>query len=192
MVTALTISRAQHAYAAARIQAAGLSDRVRIHFMDYREERGIYDRVGSIEMFEAVGERYWPDYFRILRERLRPGGTAGLQIITIPERFFPDYRANLDFIRRHIFPGGMLPSPERLDALARSVRLELQDVRIFGGDYAETLRQWRARFDGNWPILAPMGFDERFRRLWRYYLAYCEAGFDQGTIDVRQLVYRAN
>lgn len=188
-VTALTISRAQYEYAAARIQAAGLNERVSIKFQDYRDERGTYDRIGSIEMFEAVGEHYWPDYFRVLGERLRPSGTAGLQIITIPEKFFENYRVNMDFIRRHIFPGGMLPSPERLAALAGKTGFHLSEERIFGADYAETLRQWRDAFDRNWPKLTHLGFDERFRRLWRYYLAYCEAGFDHGTIDVRQMVY---
>jgi len=189
-VTALTISREQFDFAQKRIQAAGLNERVTIKFQDYRDERGIYDRIGSIEMFEAVGENYWRSFFRTLTERLKPGGTAGLQIITIPEHFFEDYRRNVDFIRRHIFPGGMLPSPERLRSLAREVGLGIEAERVFGADYAETLRQWRTAFEAAWPTLTPLGFDERFRRLWRYYLSYCEAGFDIGTIDVRQLVYR--
>jgi cyclopropane-fatty-acyl-phospholipid synthase len=189
-VTALTISREQYAYARERIGKAGLSDKVEIRFQDYRDETGLYDRIGSIEMFEAVGESYWPSFFRTLTERLKPGGTAGLQIITIPDRFFADYRQNVDFIRRHIFPGGMLPSPSRLGELAQGAGLRLEGERVFGGDYAETLRQWRQNFETAWPKLLPMGFDERFRRLWRYYLCYCEAGFDVETIDVRQLVYR--
>lgn len=189
-VTALTISREQHDYARERILKAGLAGKVEIRFQDYRDERGIYDRIGSVEMFEAVGERYWPGFFATLRDRLKPGGTAGLQIITIPERFFEDYRRNLDFIRRHIFPGGMLPSPERLARLAGASGLALEAERVFGHDYAETLRQWRDSFENAWPRLVPMGFDEPFRRLWRYYLCYCEAGFETGTIDVRQLVYR--
>ncbi|MFY8115362.1 MAG: class I SAM-dependent methyltransferase [Rhabdaerophilum sp.] len=189
-VTALTISREQYEYARQRIAQAGLSDKVEIRFQDYRDETGVYDRIGSIEMFEAVGESYWPHFFRTLKERLKPGGTAGLQIITIPDHFFEDYRRNVDFIRRHIFPGGMLPSPSRLGDLAREVGLKQEAERIFGGDYAETLRQWRDNFESSWPRLLPMGFDERFRRLWRYYLCYCEAGFDVATIDVRQIVYR--
>jgi cyclopropane-fatty-acyl-phospholipid synthase len=189
-VTALTISREQYDYARARIAQAGLSDRVEIRFQDYRDETGVYDRIGSIEMFEAVGESYWPSFFRTLTDRLKPGGTAGLQIITIPDHFFDDYRSNVDFIRRHIFPGGMLPSPSKLAELARDSGLNLEGERQFGGDYAETLRQWRQSFEAAWPRLMPMGFDEQFRRLWRYYLCYCEAGFDIGTIDVRQIVYR--
>ena len=161
-----------------------------IRFQDYRDERGSYDRIGSIEMFEAVGESYWPSYFRTLCDRLRPGGTAGLQIITIPEYFFEDYRRNIDFIRRHIFPGGMLPSPTRLTRHAHAVGLRLEQDFVFGGDYAETLRQWRESFERAWPRLMPMGFDLRFQRLWRYYLSYCEAGFDTGSIDVRQMLYR--
>lgn len=189
-VTALTISREQYDYARERIAQAGLSDKVEIRFQDYRDETGIYDRIGSIEMFEAVGESYWPGFFRTLKDRLKPGGTAGLQIITIPDHFFEDYRRNVDFIRRHIFPGGMLPSPSRLGSLAREAGMTLEGERVFGPDYAETLRQWRHSFEASWPRLLPMGFDEQFRRLWRYYLSYCEAGFDVGTIDVRQLVYR--
>jgi cyclopropane-fatty-acyl-phospholipid synthase len=189
-VTALTISREQLEYARKRIHEAGLAERVDIRFQDYRDETGIYDRIGSIEMFEAVGESYWPSYFQTLRDRLRPGGTAGLQIITIPEHYFEDYRRNLDFIRRHVFPGGMLPSPARLAGLAHEMGLAFEAERVFSRDYAETLRQWRARFEEAWPRLVPLGFDEQFRRLWRYYLCYCEAGFDSGAIDVRQLTYR--
>jgi cyclopropane-fatty-acyl-phospholipid synthase len=189
-VTALTISREQFDYASERIQKAGLNDRVSIKLQDYRDEQGRYDRIGSIEMFEAVGESYWPSFFRTLSDRLKEGGTAGLQIITIPEHFFEDYRRNIDFIRRHVFPGGMLPSPERLGRLAQDAGLKFENELIFGQDYAETLRQWRESFERAWPRLLPMGFDERFRRLWRYYLCYCEAGFDAGSIDVRQLLYR--
>jgi cyclopropane-fatty-acyl-phospholipid synthase len=189
-VTAVTISRAQHAYAQARIHAAGLGERVEIRLQDYRDITGRFDAVGSIEMFEAVGERYWPGFFAVLAERLRPGGRAGLQIITIQDRFFEDYRRNVDFIRRHIFPGGMLPAPGRLGDLAGAAGFTLESERVFGRDYAETLRQWRQSFEAAWPRLVPLGFDTPFRRLWRYYLSYCEAGFEIGTIDVRQLVYR--
>jgi cyclopropane-fatty-acyl-phospholipid synthase len=189
-VTALTISREQFDFATRRMQEAGLGERVEIRFQDYRDERGIYDRIGSIEMFEAVGESYWGTYFSTLRERLKAGGTAGLQIITVADRFFEDYRRNIDFIRRFIFPGGMLPSPGKLAELATAQGLIEQSNRSIRHDYAETLRQWRTSFDTAWPRLQPMGFDERFRRLWRYYLSYCEGGFDAGSIDVHQLVYR--
>lgn len=189
-VTALTISREQFDFATRRMQEAGLGERVEIRFQDYRDERGIYDRIGSIEMFEAVGESYWGTYFSTLRERLKSGGTAGLQIITVADRFFEDYRRNIDFIRRFIFPGGMLPSPGKLAELATAHGLIEQSNNSIRHDYAETLRQWRASFDTAWPRLQPMGFDDRFRRLWRYYLSYCEGGFDAGSIDVHQLVYR--
>ncbi len=189
-VTALTISREQFEYAQKRIQDAGLSEQVEIRFQDYRDERGTYDRIGSIEMFEAVGESYWNSYFATLRDRLKTGGTAGLQIITVADRFFEDYRKNIDFIRRFIFPGGMLPSPGKLAELSSSHGFASQSDLSIRHDYAETLRQWRASFDSAWPRLQPMGFDERFRRLWRYYLSYCEGGFDAGSIDVHQLVYR--
>ncbi|MBN8535322.1 MAG: class I SAM-dependent methyltransferase [Rhizobiales bacterium] len=189
-VTALTISREQFDFATRRMQQAGLGDRVEIRFQDYRDERGLYDRIGSIEMFEAVGESYWGTYFSTLRDRLKSGGTAGLQIITVADRFFEDYRRNIDFIRRFIFPGGMLPSPAKLAELASSHGLAESSNRSLRHDYAETLRQWRASFDTAWPRLQPMGFDERFRRLWRYYLSYCEGGFDAGSIDVHQIVYR--
>jgi cyclopropane-fatty-acyl-phospholipid synthase len=189
-VTALTISREQFDFATRRMQEAGLNERVEIRFQDYRDERGIYDRIGSIEMFEAVGESYWGTYFSTLRDRLKSGGTAGLQIITVADRFFEDYRRNIDFIRRFIFPGGMLPSPGKLAELSQSHGLIESSNRSIRHDYAETLRQWRASFDAAWPRLQPMGFDERFRRLWRYYLSYCEGGFDAGSIDVHQIVYR--
>jgi cyclopropane-fatty-acyl-phospholipid synthase len=189
-VTALTISREQFDYAARRIQEAGLNDRVDIRFQDYRDEQGLYDRIGSIEMFEAVGERYWNTYFRTLRERLKEGGTVGLQIITVADRFFEDYRRNIDFIRRFIFPGGMLPSQQKLAGLAAEFGLSPLEQRSIRFDYAETLRQWRDNFERAWPRVEPLGFDERFRRLWRYYLSYCEGGFEVGSIDVLQFAYR--
>jgi cyclopropane-fatty-acyl-phospholipid synthase len=188
-VTGLTISREQHDYARRRIFQAGLAEKVDIKFMDYRDETGTYDRIASIEMFEAVGERFWPVYFRQLSERLGDGGIAGLQVITIQDRLFETYRREIDFIRRYIFPGGMLPSPGAMKRLGEAAGLALKDERIFGHDYAATLAEWRHRFRAAWPALTPLGFDERFRRMWEYYLAYCEAGFRSGNIDVRQIVY---
>lgn len=188
-VTGLTISREQYDYATARLAKAGLSQRARIKFQDYRDETGTYDRVVSIEMFEAVGERYWPAFFNKMNEVLAAGGRAGLQIITIQERFFDHYRRDIDFIRRHIFPGGMLPTSTILQRLGQEFGLMLGGHSGFARDYAHTLNLWRQRFDEAWPRLQPMGFDERFKRLWRYYLHYCEAGFSAGTIDVRQFVF---
>jgi cyclopropane-fatty-acyl-phospholipid synthase len=188
-VVGLTISREQYDYATQRMAAAGLSDRVNIRLQDYRDERGCYDRIVSIEMIEAVGESFWPTYFRQLRDRLSPGGLAGIQTITIQDRFFKAYRRNLDFIRGYVFPGGMLPTPTILKALGDRTGVPLVREREFGLDYATTLVHWRDRFQAAWPTLAPLGFDERFRRLWEYYLAYCEAGFRARNIDVRQMIF---
>ncbi|WP_422023506.1 class I SAM-dependent methyltransferase [Roseibium sp.] len=188
-VRGLTISREQYDYARERIFKAGLNEKVEIVFQDYRDEKGVYDRIASIEMFEAVGEKYWPTYFEKVSDCLKPGGKAGLQIITIQDQMFEDYRSGTDFIQRYIFPGGMLPPPEKLAEIGKSLGLDLKDQKIFGQDYARTLLEWRQRFRTAWPQIRPMGFDERFKRLWEFYLHYCEAGFRAGNIDVRQLVY---
>jgi cyclopropane-fatty-acyl-phospholipid synthase len=186
-VTAITISEAQHAHAAERIQAAGLSDRVDVRLLDYRDVADVYDRIASIEMFEAVGERYWPTYFGKLRSCLRPEGRATLQVITIADRYFQSYRKGVDFIQRHVFPGGMLPSPGVLQReIARAGLRPIAEV-AFGLDYARTLAEWGRRFRGAWPDIVRLGFDHRFRRLWDYYLAYCETGFRVGYTDVRQI-----
>jgi cyclopropane-fatty-acyl-phospholipid synthase len=188
-VTGLTISPAQLALAQKRIFEAGLNERVTLKLQDYRDERGTYDRIASIEMFEAVGERWWPAYFGQIHDRLKPGGAAGVQVITIQDRFFESYKRETDFIQRYVFPGGMLPSPTALRTAAASSGLGVVGERIFGIDYADTLVEWRKRFRAAWPSIQPLGFDERFRRLWDYYLAYCEAGFRSGNIDVRQVVF---
>jgi cyclopropane-fatty-acyl-phospholipid synthase len=188
-VTGLTISREQLEFARERIRRAGLEDRVTLKFQDYRDEEATYDHVVSIEMFEAVGEKYWPGYFSKVHDVLKPGGKAGLQIITINERAFPEYRANPDFIQRYVFPGGMLPTPRILDELSSGHGLQKFAERIFPQDYARTLALWRDRFRESWEHVGPMGFDERFRRMWEFYLHYCEAGFREEFIDVRQVVY---
>lgn len=188
-VTALTISQEQFDFAKERVFKAGLNEKVNIKFQDYRDEIGQYDRIASIEMFEAVGEEYWPVFFDRMKACLKPGGTAGLQIITIQDRFFEAYRSEMDFIRRYIFPGGMLPSPLILKSLGDQAELQMVSERVFGHDYARTLKIWRERFDEAWPSISPLGFDQRFKHLWRYYLHYCEAGFRSENIDVRQLVF---
>lgn len=188
-VTGLTISQEQFNFAKERMFKQGLNEKVEIKLLDYRDETGLYDRIASIEMFEAVGEKFWPVYFSKLAERLKSGGVAGLQVITIQDRFFEGYRREIDYIRRYIFPGGMLPSPSIMKKLGEKVGMSIKNERIFGVDYADTLAEWRDRFRAAWPELAPLGFDERFRRMWEYYLAYCEAGFREGNIDVRQIVY---
>lgn len=186
-VTSLTISPAQAEHARRRVQEAGLGDRVEIRLEDYRDTRGRFDRIASIEMLEAVGEAYWPVFFARLRDRLEPGGIAGLQLITIADPWFEAYRSNPDFIQIYVFPGGMLPSPSVLARQYRAAGLVATAERRFGADYARTLAVWRARFEAAWPRLRGRSFDERFRRLWRYYLAYCETGFRTGSIDVRQV-----
>ena len=188
-MTCLTISREQFDFARKRMFDAGLAERVEIRMQDYRDELGLYDGVASIEMFEAVGEAYWGDYFAQLRDRLKTAARAGLQIITIDEAVFPRYRRELDFIRRYIFPGGMLPTMEILRDMGVSNGLSPVAHRAFGADYALTLERWRENFRAAWSGIAPEGFDERFRRMWEYYLCYCEAGFRSGVIDVRQLAF---
>ena len=188
-VTGLTISKEQYDFACKRMFEQGLNEKVTIKLQDYRDERGSYDRIASIEMFEAVGQEYWPTFFQQMRDRLVPGGVAGLQVITIHENLFDRYRIELDFIRRYVFPGGMLPTPAIMRDLGQKFGVPLSAERVFGNDYAMTLAHWRDRFRAAWPNLTGMGFDERFRRLWEYYLAYCEAGFLAGTIDVRQMVF---
>jgi cyclopropane-fatty-acyl-phospholipid synthase len=191
-VTALTISKEQFDFAQKRMFDAGLNEKVTIKLQDYRDETGTFDRIASIEMFEAVGQEYWPTYFRQLRDRLKVGGVAGLQVITIQDHLFEGYRREIDFIRRYVFPGGMLPSPSIMHKMGDKFGLSLAGEKIFGLDYATTLAHWRDSFRAAWPNMGALGFDERFRRLWEYYLSYCEAGFRAGSIDVRQLVYVKN
>jgi cyclopropane-fatty-acyl-phospholipid synthase len=186
-VTALTLSKEQKAYAEARFAAAGLADRVEVRLQDYRDVTGSFDGVVSIEMIEAVGEAYWPVYFETIQRVLKPGGRAAIQAITIEASRFEPYRRSPDFIQRYIFPGGMLPTIERLQQETARAGLAWEALEAYGRDYARTLRLWRERFEVTWDRIAPLGFDERFRRTWRYYLAYCEGGFDAGSIDVVQI-----
>ena len=188
-VTGLTISREQLAYAEERIQKAGLSDRATFKFQDYRDETGVYDRIISIEMLEAVGEKFWATYFGKLRDCLREGGRAGIQAITIASAVYPMYRSQPDFIQRYVFPGGMLPTNEHLRTYGDEAGLSIVGNRAFAADYARTLAEWRERFWARWETIRPLGFDERFKRLWEFYLFYCEAGFRAENINVRQVVY---
>ena len=183
-VTALTLSREQRDYAAARLERAGLGRKAEITLRDYRDETGTYDRIVSIEMLEAVGERHWPAYFRALYDRLKPGGTAAIQVITIADQRFEAYRRGADFIQRYIFPGGMLPSPKAMLREIAAAGLRCAALETFGASYALTLAEWRRRFERAWDEIARLGFDARFKRMWEYYLAYCEAGFRSGAIDV--------
>lgn len=183
-VDAITISGHQLAAARERIAAAGLDECVEIRFEDYRQTTKTYDRLVSIEMIEAVGEDNWPRYFATIADRLAPGGVGVVQAITIRESAFEDYRRNPDFIQRYIFPGGMLPTVELMRRRAAEAGLAFEIVERFGASYARTLSEWRSRFEAAWPRIAGLGFDERFRRMWLYYLIYCEVGFEQGMIDV--------
>lgn len=185
-VTGITLSLEQYAHAVNAVSREGLSHLVEIRIQDYRDVRETFDRIVSIEMFEAVGEKNWPIFFEAVRERLKPGGVAGLQIITIKDSNFAQYRRNADFIQLYIFPGGMLPSQGVLEKIAVLEGLGFETVRTFALSYAETLKRWREQFLARWPEIAAQGFDERFRRMWEYYLAYCEGGFRAGTIDVGQ------
>jgi len=186
-VTGITISKEQFEFARKRLFDKGLAERADIRLVDYRDVEGAYDRVASIEMFEAVGERYWPTYFGKIHQALSPGGRAGLQIITIADELFEHYRGHIDFIQKYVFPGGMLPSEPRLKAVTDRAGLAWTGVNRFGQHYAETLRRWAETFEAAWDEVRPLGFDERFRRLWRFYLSYCEAGFRTGRTDVVQL-----
>ncbi|TVQ70397.1 MAG: class I SAM-dependent methyltransferase [Oceanospirillales bacterium] len=183
-VEGITLSREQLIFAQERIKKAGLDHLCRFSLTDYRDVIGTYDHIVSIEMFEAVGEENWPTYFQTLKKRLKPGGRAVLQVISIDDSRFDGYRKNPDFIQRYIFPGGMLPSPERLQLSLEQQGLQLEERQFFGLDYAQTLAIWRHQFIEQWPRIQTQGFDERFRRMWLYYLAYCEGGFRYKAIDV--------
>lgn len=185
-VTCLTLSPSQRDYALERMQRHQLSDRVDIKLQDYRDETGRYDRVASIEMFEAVGEEYWPSFFSKVADVLEPGGRAGLQIITIRDDLFDRYARRTDFIQRYIFPGGVLPSVTKLREQFDRAGLGFDAMEQFGEDYARTLNAWLQSFRHAWSELLPLGFDERFRRMWEFYLAYCEAGFRTGRVNVAQ------
>jgi cyclopropane-fatty-acyl-phospholipid synthase len=187
-VTALTLSAEQKAYADGRLAHAGLAGRVDVALTDYRDVEGRFDAIASVEMVEAVGQEYWPHYLESIARLLKPGGKAALQLIAIRDDLFDLYAANADFIQTYIFPGGLLIGEARFRALAEAAGLEWRDRKGYGLHYAETLKRWRARYDE--AVIAgrlPLGFDEAFHQLWRYYLMYCEGGFRGGGIDVAQV-----
>ena len=185
--TGVTISKAQLEYARRRIREAGLEERVSLRFQDYRDLEGAFDRIVSVEMVEAVGERWWPTYFRTVHDRLKPGGRAMIQAITIDEEAFAKYRATSDFIREFIFPGGMLASVERFSKEARAAGLSVHEPFRFGAHYAETLRRWLERVNRREAEIKALGFDDRFLAIWRFYLHYCEVGFNAKRTDVVHL-----
>jgi len=181
-VTALTISPRQHAYATNRIGHAA-----DIRLQDYRKQGGTFSSIVSIEMFEAVGERYWNTYFTNLRERLASNGVAMIQTISISEQLFPSYRTSSDYIRHHIFPGGMLPSISRFKAESERAGLAVRDIFSFGQDYARTCREWLQRFDAATPEIRTLGYEDGFLRGWRLYLAMCAGAFALGRTDVHKI-----
>jgi len=183
-VRGITLSPAQLEYARQRVADAGLSDRVELSYTDYRDIDGQYDHVVSIEMYEAVGERFWPAYFRAIRDVLKPGGRAVIQGITIHDEVFGRYRRGTDFIQQYVFPGGMLASESAFAKQSERAGLRLHASEAFGRDYAETLRRWLKAFTDAEPRVRALGFDDRFIRMWRFYLCYCAAGFDSGRTDV--------
>ena len=186
-VTGLTISKEQLDYANKRIKSKGLSDKVNLKLQDYRDETGVYDGVASIEMFEAVGEKYWPVYFDKIKQCLKPGKQATLQIITIQDARWDVYRKSVDFIQKYIFPGGMLPSPSVLRQEIHRAGLSVQHSIEFGKSYSQTLRRWFEVFNNKWDDISAMGFDDRFRRMWNFYLTSCAATFESGNCDVTQI-----
>ena len=186
-VTGLTISKEQLDYANKRIKSKGLSDKVNLKLQDYRDETGVYDGVASIEMFEAVGEKYWPVYFDKIKQCLKPGKQATLQIITIQDARWDVYRKSVDFIQKYIFPGGMLPSPSVLRQEIHRAGLSVQHSIEFGKSYSQTLRRWFEVFNNKWDNISAMGFDDRFRRMWNFYLTSCAATFESGNCDVTQI-----
>ncbi|MBY5932626.1 cyclopropane-fatty-acyl-phospholipid synthase family protein [Tateyamaria omphalii] len=189
-VTGLTISEEQFKYARERIEKAGLSDLVDFKLQDYRDERGTYDGIASIEMFEAVGEKYWPVYFETVKARLKPGKNATLQIITVQDRRWKVYKRGVDFIQKYIFPGGMLPSPTVLRQQITRAGLGIERSIEFGQSYNISLRRWHETFNQKWDEIAEMGFDDRFRRMWNFYLTSCAATFESANCDVTQITIK--
>jgi cyclopropane-fatty-acyl-phospholipid synthase len=187
-VRTVTVSKEQHDYVEKLVVEHGLVDRVDARLQDFRTVEGSYDRIVSVEMMESIPQRLWDPYFRQLRQRVRPHGTVGLQLIVVADHHWRDSDEHPDFVRRYIFPGGQVPAPSVLHGLAGHHGLAWCEDTGFGSSYARTLAHWLDRFDAAWPRIAEMGFDERFRRMWRYYLAYCGAGFASGRTDVRQIV----
>ena len=190
-VTSLTLSRAQLGYAKDLIEKAGYNEQVDLKLQDYRDEKGHYDAVVSCEMIEAVGREYLPTYFQTIRDCLKPGGRAVVQAITISDDRYAQYCRSCDWIQRYIFPGGHLPSKSILAQIVDDLGgMEFEVSESFGLDYAETLRRWRDAFNAREMELEALGFDAAFRRKWNYYLSYCEAGFEAGSIDVSQIVLK--
>lgn len=187
-VTTVTLSAEQRALAMERIAAAGYADRVEVLLQDYRETTGQYDAIVSVEMIEAVGEEYWETYFRTIDHLLAPGGVVAIQAILMEHHRLLATKGSFGWIQKYIFPGGLIPSLQAIkDVTREGTTLRVERVQAFGADYAETLRRWRETFTERWGDIQGHGFDETFRRMWEFYLAYCEAGFATGYLDVAQI-----
>ncbi len=189
-VDAITISKQQFDYTASKIQKEGLGEKVAVHFKDYREINNKYSNIASIEMFEAVGKKYWNSYFDIIQNSLSENGKAALQIITIDEGRAKDYQTQPDFIQQYIFPGGMLPTKTQLDISAKEVGLKCLELLSFGKSYAKTLNIWNSQFQNSWNDVARFGFDKKFKRMWEFYFSYCETGFLSGSTDVSHFLIK--
>ena len=189
-VTAITISKKQYEKVREKVFTEKLTEKINVKLTDYREIKGLYDKIVSIEMFEAVGEKYWSKYFDVLGSNLKYNGAIGLQTITIEDKFFKKYRKFPDFIQTYIFPGGMLPSIEEMSKVLKSKGLSIEKKQMFGNDYAKTLKMWSKSFENSWENIKKEGFNDAFRRMWRYYLGYCEGGFKSGNINVGQFLIK--
>lgn len=187
-VTAITISKKQFELVKNKVFSEGLNEKISVELIDYRDVKGKFDKILSIEMFEAVGEKYWSTYFDVLKKNLKENGKVGLQTITIEERYFQTYRKFPDFIQTYIFPGGMLPSINQLNKFAALSGLKIYKKKLFGKHYAKTLYEWKNSFNDSWDEIMKSGFDLNFKRLWEYYLSYCEGGFRSGNINVGQFL----
>ncbi len=191
-ITAITISKEQYNFAKKRIKKARLEKNINIKYCDYRNIEGKFDKILSIEMFEAVGKEYWNGFFNKIRSVLRPNGNVGLQLITIDDKIYEIYKNNPDFIQKYIFPGGMLPSFKLLTNFANKNYFNINSVNSYSNDYAKTLNIWNKKFNSNWEKIEQLGFDETFKLMWNYYLSYCEGGFLSKNIDLKQIKLNLN
>ncbi len=189
-VDAITISKEQYNYTASKIQKEGLGEKVSVHFKDYRDINNKYSNIVSIEMFEAVGKKYWHNYFDIIQNSLSENGKAALQIITINEKRAKDYQSTPDFIQQYIFPGGMLPTKSQLETSAKEVGLKCLELLSFGKSYAKTLNIWNTQFQASWNDVSGFGFDNKFKRMWEFYFSYCETGFLSSSTDVSHFLVK--
>ena len=189
-INAITISKSQYDYAVRKNHLEGLNEKIKVHLKDYREINTQYDNIVSIEMFEAVGKKYWPVFFEKVKNSLKNNGNAVMQVITIDDKRASFYQNNPDFIQQYIFPGGVLPSKNQLYQITSSIGLKFNEYKSFGKSYAETLRLWNNKFQKSWAEISQQGFSKRFKRMWEFYFAYCEAGFTLGSTDVSQFTIK--